>query len=93
MFSEMRLFKAVSAFAGKKPRPVLVGAPALLFLTACAVGPDFQKPAPPPVAGYAAAPDADHQAVAGRGQAAMPNAFLRAATLPATGGPCSIPSR
>ena len=56
MFSEMRLFEAVSAFAERSRVPVLVGAPALLFLSACAVGPDFQKPAPPPVTGYTASP-------------------------------------
>jgi NodT family efflux transporter outer membrane factor (OMF) lipoprotein len=54
MFSEMRLFKAVSAFAGRSR--VFAGAPALLLLSACAVGPDFQKPAAPPVTGYTANP-------------------------------------
>ena len=55
MFSEMRLFNAVSAFSGIS-RALLSGAPALLFLTACAVGPDFKKPAAPQVSGYTAAP-------------------------------------
>ncbi len=64
MFSEMRAFKAASAFPGIS-RSVLTGAPALLFLTACAVGPDFKTPAPPPVNSYTAAPVQTTMAVAG----------------------------
>lgn len=64
MFSEMRSFKAVSAFSGIT-RALLSGVPALLFLTACAVGPDFKKPAPPPVSGYTAAHVQTTIAVAG----------------------------
>ena len=56
MFSEMRLFEAVSAFSEKCRGLILTSGPALLLLSACAVGPDFQKPAPPPVTSYTASP-------------------------------------
>jgi NodT family efflux transporter outer membrane factor (OMF) lipoprotein len=65
MFPEMRLFEAVSAFAGPSRVPILIGAPALLLLSACAVGPDFQKPASPPVNSYTASPVETTQAAPG----------------------------
>ena len=92
MFSEMRLFGAVSAFSGNCRGLILTSGPALLLLSACAVGPDFKKPAPPPVTGYTASPlqatEATPGVVGGDAQS-----FLPAAICPATGGPCFIPRR
>lgn len=56
MLSEMRLFEAVLILAGKRGVLTFASALALLSLAACAVGPDFKKPAPPPVSDYTAAP-------------------------------------
>ncbi len=63
------------------PRPATACAAALvLLLAACAVGPDFQKPAPPDVAGYTAKPipamTASADAEGGQAQR-----FLRGATI------------
>ncbi len=65
MFSEMRVFEAVSIFAGRSRALAVTGTPVLLLLSACAVGPDFKKPAPPQVSGYTAAPVQATPAVAG----------------------------
>ena len=56
MFLEMRLFGAVSALTRRNRALFLTNAPAVLLLSACAVGPDFKKPAPPSVSNYTAAP-------------------------------------
>lgn len=65
MFSEMRSFQAVAAFATRSRALVFTSASALLLLSACAVGPDFNKPAPPPVNSYTANPIETTPAVAG----------------------------
>lgn len=56
MLSGMRSLKGVSAFAGKNRALLLTVAPTALLLSACAVGPDFKTPAPPPVSAYTAGP-------------------------------------
>ena len=65
MFSGMRSLKAVSAFAGRGRALFITVAPAALFLSACAVGPDFKTPAPPTVNSYTASPVQATQAVSG----------------------------
>ncbi len=57
MPSEMRFSRAVSPLADKiTRRAILFIAVPLLQLAGCAVGPDFKKPAAPPVGDYTAAP-------------------------------------
>jgi len=65
MLSQQRIFEVASAFAGRSRVLVLTGAPALLLVSACAVGPDFKKPAPPPVNSYTAGPVQPTPAAAG----------------------------
>ena len=65
MFSEMRSFGAASGLQGKGYTPAVIGALAALTLSACAVGPDFKKPAPPPVNGYTAQPVQNTVAIEG----------------------------
>ena len=64
----------------------------LLPLAGCAVGPDFQKPAPPDVSTYTAQPLVPTVAIPGVAGGNAQNFTSTAISRP-TGGPCFTPRR